>query len=97
VVVHGAMEIMPKGSWRIRPGVIDVHVLEPVPTTGLSYDDRDALSRSVSARMAECLQREYGILAPTGSENREKRIFAHTVGENREEQTGKEKGDTELG
>ncbi len=79
VVVHGSMEVMPKGSWRIRRGVIDVHVLEPVPTTGLTYDDRDALSGTVRTRMAELLEREYGIFAPTVGENGEEN------GERREE------------
>lgn len=61
VVVHGTLAVMPKGAWRIRPGVVDVHILEPVPTAGLTYDDRDALSRAVRARMGEFLAREYGV------------------------------------
>jgi 1-acyl-sn-glycerol-3-phosphate acyltransferase len=61
VVVHGTLAIMPKGAWRIRPGVVDIHILEPVPTAGLTYDDRDALSLAVRARMAELLHREYGV------------------------------------
>jgi 1-acyl-sn-glycerol-3-phosphate acyltransferase len=63
VVVHGTMAIMPKGSWRIRSGVVDIHILEPVPTTGLTYDDRDALSLAVRNRMADLLEREYGVHA----------------------------------
>lgn len=66
VVVHGTMAIMPKGAWRIRPGVVDLHLLDPVPTTGLTYDDRDALSATVHARMAEVLEREYGVAPATG-------------------------------
>jgi len=61
VVVHGAQAVMPKGAWRIRPGTIEIHILEPIPTVGLTYDDRDALSLAVRARMAELLEREYGI------------------------------------
>jgi 1-acyl-sn-glycerol-3-phosphate acyltransferase len=61
VVVYGTMAIMPKGAWRIRPGIVDLHLLDPVPTAGLTYDDRDALSATVHARMAEVLQREYGV------------------------------------
>ena len=61
VVVHGTMAIMPKGAWRIRPGVVDLHLLDPIPTSGLTYDDRDALSATVHARMAEVLEREYGV------------------------------------
>ncbi len=61
VVIHGTMDIMPKGSWRVRAGTIDLHVLEPVPTAGLTYDDRDALSARVHACMAEVLSRRYGV------------------------------------
>jgi 1-acyl-sn-glycerol-3-phosphate acyltransferase len=61
VIVHGTLPIMPKGAWRIRPGVVDVHILEPVPTAGLTYEDRDALSDSVRERMSELLEREYGV------------------------------------
>lgn len=61
IVVHGTLAIMPKGAWRIRPGIVNVHILEAVPTAGLTYDDRDALSESVHERMGELLQREYGL------------------------------------
>ena len=33
-VVYGAREVMPKGSFRIRPGVVHLHFLEPVLTAG---------------------------------------------------------------
>lgn len=61
VVMHGTMAIMPKGEWRIRSGIVDLHFLEPVPTTGLTYDDRDTLSAMVHGRMAELLERQYGV------------------------------------
>jgi 1-acyl-sn-glycerol-3-phosphate acyltransferase len=64
VVMHGTLAIMPKGSWRIRPGVIDIHILEPVPTAGLTYEDRDALSAAVHSRMAAVLAQEYGVPSP---------------------------------
>ena len=51
VVVHGTIEILPKGAWLIHPGVIDVYVLERVATAGLVYDDRDALAQDVQDRM----------------------------------------------
>ncbi len=60
-VVHGAREVMPKGSFRIRPGVIHLHFLEPIPTAGLSYDDRGALTARVWSRMAEALDEHYGV------------------------------------
>ena len=59
-IIHGTIEIQPKGSYRIRPGVIDLYFLEPIPTDGLSYDDRDALMQRVWKRMADALE-QFGI------------------------------------
>ena len=59
-IIHGTIEIQPKGSFRIRPGVIDLHFLGPIPTTGLAYSDRDALMQRVWKTMANALE-ELGI------------------------------------
>ena len=59
-IIHGTIEIQPKGSFRIRPGVIDIYFLDPIPTAGLTYDDRDALMRTVWKRMADALE-QFGI------------------------------------
>jgi 1-acyl-sn-glycerol-3-phosphate acyltransferase len=59
-IIHGTIEIQPKGSARIRPGTIDIYFLDPVPTRGLNYDDRDALMQTVWHRMADALE-QYGI------------------------------------
>ena len=61
VVVFGAREVQPKGSFRIRSGTIHVHLLEPVPTVGYDYEHRHALMRAVWERMAEVLRTEYGV------------------------------------
>ena len=63
-VVYGSIAVHPRGSWRIHPGRVHVHLLEPVPTTGLTYDDRDALARTVRERMADVLRRHYGVESP---------------------------------
>ncbi len=60
-VVHGAREVMPKGSFRVRPGVVDLHFLEPVSTTGMDYADRSRLMTTVWSRMADEIRRLYGI------------------------------------
>ncbi len=60
-LVHGTILIMPKGSWRVRGGTVDIHFLEPVPTEGLVYDDRDVLMQRVRDRMSDALAREYGV------------------------------------
>jgi 1-acyl-sn-glycerol-3-phosphate acyltransferase len=63
-IIHGTIEINPRGSLRARPGRIDIHLLDAVAAEGLSYDDRDALSRAVYDRMAEGFERIYGIQSP---------------------------------
>ena len=63
VVVYGAREVQPKGSFRIHAGTIHVHLLEPVPTEGYDYDHRHALMRTVWERMAELLRTEYGVVS----------------------------------
>ena len=47
--VHGAREVMPHGEWRVRPGHITVHLLEAMPTRGLTYEDRSAVLERLRA------------------------------------------------
>jgi 1-acyl-sn-glycerol-3-phosphate acyltransferase len=61
IVVHGTIEIMPKGSLWAHPGTIDVHLLEPVSTGGVDYDHREALMQTVRTRMADAMRELYGI------------------------------------
>ena len=60
-LVYGTREIMPKGSFRIRNGDVHIHFLEPVPTSGYSYEDRTRLMEEVWSRMATEMQRLYGV------------------------------------
>ncbi len=61
VIVHGTIEIMPKGSLWVQPGTIDVHLLEPVSTTGVDYEHREALMQAVRTRMADAMRELYGV------------------------------------
>jgi 1-acyl-sn-glycerol-3-phosphate acyltransferase len=63
IILHGTIEIMPKGTLWVHSGTIDIHLLEPVSTTGVDYDHRDALMNTVRARMAEAMRDLYGIEA----------------------------------
>jgi 1-acyl-sn-glycerol-3-phosphate acyltransferase len=63
-LIHGTLEALPRGSLWLTAGRVDVHLLEPVPTAGCSYDDRDALAREVYERMAAEQLRLYGIESP---------------------------------
>lgn len=73
VVIHGTIEVNPRDEFRASPGTVHVHLLEPIPTEGLSYDDRNDLADRVRERMAECLRTTYGVNpAMRGNEVRER-------------------------
>jgi 1-acyl-sn-glycerol-3-phosphate acyltransferase len=61
IVVYGAREVMHKGSFRVSPATVHVHLLEPVPTTGYDYEHRHELMRVVAGRMERLLREQYGI------------------------------------
>jgi 1-acyl-sn-glycerol-3-phosphate acyltransferase len=60
-VVYGAREVMPKGSFSIRSGAVDLHFLEPIPTVGYDYEHRTELMAAAWAAMAETLRSQYGV------------------------------------
>lgn len=60
-IVYGTRAIMPKGAFRIRSGVIDLHFLEPIPTAGLAYDARGELMTRVWERMNDALHTLHGV------------------------------------
>ena len=64
VVLYGTKEVHPKGTIRVTAGQVDVHFLEPIPTEGLNYEDRNALAKTVYDRMAALLVSEYGVASP---------------------------------
>ena len=49
VYVHATFRILPKGAWRLRPMPIQLLVGEPIATTGMTLDDREALRERVRA------------------------------------------------
>src|SRR6202171_5886737 len=63
IIVHGTIEIMPKGSLWVKPGTVDIHLLEPVSTTSVDYDHREALMHTVRTRMANAMRELYGVEA----------------------------------
>ncbi len=64
VVIYGTLAVQRKGRFRVYPGVVHMHYLAPIETAGLTYDDRDQLARRTYEAMAECLEREYGVVSP---------------------------------
>lgn len=63
-VVYGTMQVLTRNPFRVYGGTVHVHFLEPVPTAGLDYDQRDTIAAKVHARMAEVLRSEYGVESP---------------------------------
>jgi 1-acyl-sn-glycerol-3-phosphate acyltransferase len=51
VAVSGGREAMRKGSWFVRPVMVDVRIGDPVETAGLTLDDRDQLIEIVRGRI----------------------------------------------
>ena len=58
VFVEGGYALLPKGSIHPRPGRMFVHIGASIPTAGLSYADRDALSARARAAMVAFGARE---------------------------------------
>lgn len=53
VAVSGGRSAMRKGSWLVRPVMVDVRIGEPVETAGYTLDDRDALIEIVRRRIED--------------------------------------------
>ena len=52
VAVTGGRDAMRRGSAIVRPVMMSVRIGVPVPTAGLTLDDRDQLIEDVRARIA---------------------------------------------
>jgi 1-acyl-sn-glycerol-3-phosphate acyltransferase len=61
VLLHGTHDVFAKGTWLVRPGQFDIHLLEPVQTAGLEYSDREELAETVRSRIVDALASIYGI------------------------------------
>jgi 1-acyl-sn-glycerol-3-phosphate acyltransferase len=57
ITVVGAFELMPPGSFAIRPGTIEIFFHDPIETSGLQSRDRFELIARVRAPMEEVLSR----------------------------------------
>jgi 1-acyl-sn-glycerol-3-phosphate acyltransferase len=57
VALRGTAEAMPRGRFWVKPTLVRVDVGEPIPTEGLTIDDRDRLMTAVRDRMQAMLGR----------------------------------------
>jgi 1-acyl-sn-glycerol-3-phosphate acyltransferase len=56
VTMRGTRRLMPRGSrMTVVPGDVEIVIDEPIPTSGLGYDDRDALA----GRVREAIERHH--------------------------------------
>lgn len=67
VVIHGTIEVTPNGTLDVTPGVVNVHLLAPIATAGLGYDDRNALADRVHASMSDAMYSLYGVPRPVAT------------------------------
>lgn len=67
VAISGAGAAMPPGGARIRPALVRVRILPPIPTAGLATADVDRLREETRARIAAALEELEGGAAPTAS------------------------------
>lgn len=64
VYVHHTFQILPKGRIRLRPMPIQVRIGEPIPTAGMSLDDRELLRDLARAAVLELRARVDAVPVP---------------------------------
>jgi len=55
VALHGTADVMPRGRFWVKPGVVRVEVGAPISTAGLTIHDRDRLMETVRERLQAML------------------------------------------
>ena len=58
MVITGNRRCMPPGILLFKPGTVGIHLLDPIPTTGLDIEDLDQIKQQVYDLMAEKLREE---------------------------------------
>ncbi|HEX5438673.1 MAG TPA: lysophospholipid acyltransferase family protein [Gemmatimonadaceae bacterium] len=67
VLMHGTREVQGKGEMAVHGGTCELTFLDPIPTAGMTYEDRERLKQLVWERMAAELERRYGIQSHTNT------------------------------
>jgi 1-acyl-sn-glycerol-3-phosphate acyltransferase len=63
VTIRGTQKLLPKGAWRLRPGIVDVHVSDPIQMT----DRRPGSLRALADQVQGII--ENNLAAPGAAEN----------------------------
>ena len=58
ITIIGSRQVLPRDSIIFRPGLIDMYVDAPIPTTGLTEDDIEPLMQAVRAAMIARMKAE---------------------------------------
>lgn len=61
VYVAGAWELLPRGGLVPRPGEVEVRIGRPIPTAGLTYDDRDRLREACFQAMQSLADQPWSV------------------------------------
>ncbi|MEO5580525.1 MAG: lysophospholipid acyltransferase family protein, partial [Gemmatimonadaceae bacterium] len=61
VLTYGTREVLPRGSFLIRPTTVHIHLLEPIPVAGMDYAARGELAEMVRMKIVDALESNYGI------------------------------------
>jgi 1-acyl-sn-glycerol-3-phosphate acyltransferase len=59
VTISGSHRVLPKGAWRLRPGIVDVYVSEPIAMT----ERRPGALRNLADQVQRIIEKK---LAPNG-------------------------------
>jgi 1-acyl-sn-glycerol-3-phosphate acyltransferase len=66
VTIRGGVDILPRGTLRIRPGTMEVIASDPIPTEGLSLEEMDRLIESVRVALQSGLDPPPAAAPPPG-------------------------------
>lgn len=55
VAIAGSHRVQAAGSWKLQPATVTLTILEPIPTAGTRYEDRDALTERAYAAILAAL------------------------------------------
>jgi 1-acyl-sn-glycerol-3-phosphate acyltransferase len=69
VAIRGTREVMPRGSFLIRPGTVEIEIGAPISTAGLGAEDRQALLEKTQAVIAGMLHEDVPV--PQGEDRDE--------------------------
>jgi 1-acyl-sn-glycerol-3-phosphate acyltransferase len=56
VAIRGGRDAMRRGSWLIRPVVVEIKVGPPIETSGMTSNDRDRLIQQVRGEIERLLR-----------------------------------------